>query len=132
MAASGADVIATCRMPLSAYGGLARRRLARAEAAGCQLLQGAAFGDPAFLAAMRSHGPFDLLGHHGAEVGDLRRADYDPLAALAANTRNAAVVLRLLADTGGKGLIVTGSVFEADEGGSRGAAVRSPMALPRP
>jgi nucleoside-diphosphate-sugar epimerase len=125
LAASGAAVVATCRQPLHAYAGLARRRLDKASAAGCELLEGVAFGDPAFLAALRSHGPFDLLCHHGAEVGDLRRPDYDPLAALAANTRDAATVLRRFADSGGRGLVVTGSVFEADEGGSGGAAVNA-------
>lgn len=125
LAAAGTEVVATCRRPLSAYAGLSRRRLDKAAAAGCELLEGIAFGDPAFVATLRSHGPFDLLCHHGAEVGDLRRLDYDPLAALAGNTREAATVLRCLADTGGRGLVVTGSVFEADEGRSGGAAINA-------
>lgn len=114
---AGFAVTATTRQPLSAYAGLPRRRLARVEAAGGELAENLSFGDPGFLEAIGNRGPFDLLCHHGAEVGDLRRPDYEPHAALAANARNADAVLRLLALRGGRGLVATGSVFEAGEGG---------------
>lgn len=125
LAAAGAAVTATCRRPAAAYAGLPRMRLDKVLAAGCRLVEGTAFGDGTFLELLRDDGPFDLLCHHGADVGDLRRADYDPLAALAADTRNAAEAMRLLAGCGGRGLVVTGSVFEADEGGGDGQAVNA-------
>jgi nucleoside-diphosphate-sugar epimerase len=125
LAASGAEVVATCRRPLADYAALPRQRLDKALAAGCRIVEGVAFGDQAFLGVMRSQGPFELLCHHGAEVGDLRRPDYDPLAALASATRSAAEVMRLLADAGGRGLVVTGSVFQADEGGGDGGPVNA-------
>lgn len=125
LTASGAEVVVTCRRPVASYEGLARLRLDKALGSGCRPVEGAAFGDPAFLDAMLALGPFDLLCHHGADVGDLRRPDYDPIAALSANTRGAAEVVRRLAASGGRGLVVTGSVFEADEGGGDGAAVNA-------
>lgn len=125
LAEAGAEVVGTCRRPVGSYEGLSRRRLDKARAAGCRLIEGAAFGDPAFLDVVRSHGPFDLLCHHGAEVGDLRRSDYDPLAALASNTLNAGPLMRAFADLGGRGVVVTGSVFEAGEGGGDGQPVNA-------
>jgi nucleoside-diphosphate-sugar epimerase len=121
---AGFEVIATTRRPLATYDGLERRRLAK-TAAGCELVEGLSFGDDGFQQLIRSRGPFDLLCHHGAEVGDLRRQDYDVDAALAANTRNADSVLRLLAEGGGRGLVVTGSVFEAGEGGGDTAPINA-------
>ncbi|HMR29885.1 MAG TPA: NAD(P)-dependent oxidoreductase [Geminicoccaceae bacterium] len=125
LAEAGADVVGTCRASLDSYDGLSRRRLDTVLAAGCRLVEGTAFGDAAFVAAIASHGPFDLLCHHGAEVGDLRRPGYDPVAALASNTLNADTVMRRLAAAGGRGLVVTGSVFEADEGGGEGPPVNA-------
>jgi nucleoside-diphosphate-sugar epimerase len=59
---------------------------------------------------------FDLLCHHAAEMTDYRSWDFDPLAATVANTRSARAILQRLTDKGGRGLVVTGSVFEPFEG----------------
>lgn len=125
LATSGAEVVATCRRMLDDYPGLQRQRLDKARDAGCRLVEGVAFGDAAFIETLRAQGPFDLLCHHGVEVGDLRRPTYDPLETLASATRNAAEVLRTLAGIGGRGLVVTGSVFQADEGGGDGTPINA-------
>jgi UDP-glucose 4-epimerase len=122
LAAEGIAVTATCRGPLGAYQGLARCRLERVRAV-ARLVEGTAFGDDRFVDLMRTGGPFAVLCHHGAEVGDFRRPGFDPLAATAANCHRSAEVLATLAAAGGRALLVTGSVFEADEGGAAGGAV---------
>ncbi len=74
---------------------------------------GMSFGDDRFLDLCRS-GSWDLLCHHAAQVGDYRSAAFDVAGALAANTRNFAAVLGAM--RGLRGVVLTGSVFEADEG----------------
>ena len=75
----------------------------------------APFGSEAFLELLRRE-PFDLLCHHGAEVGDHKRPDYDVDAAVRANCHNLEPVLEAFLAAGGRALILTGSIFEADEG----------------
>jgi nucleoside-diphosphate-sugar epimerase len=71
------------------------------------------FGDERFLDLCRS-GSWDLLCHHAAKVGDYRSPSFDVAGALAANTRNFAEVQRAM--RGLRGVVLTGSVFEANEG----------------
>ncbi len=61
-------------------------------------------------------GGFDLLCHHAARVGDYRSPDFDIAGALAENTANLRAVLDVLGKGGLKGVVLTGSVFEQDEG----------------
>ena len=74
-----------------------------------------AFGSERFIALAES-GPWDLLCHHAAMVGDYRGTDFDIPGALAANTLNLSNVLRALKPQGLRGTILTGSVFEQREG----------------
>ena len=75
---------------------------------------GCAFGNDDFLALAK--GSFDVLCYHGAEVGDYRSPDFDPYRAVAANLCRLPQVLRALRDRGCVRLVLTGSVFEANEG----------------
>ncbi len=72
----------------------------------------------------RRPGGFDLLCHHAARVGDYRSPDFDIAGALAENTANLRAVLDVLGKGGLKGVVLTGSVFEQDEGAGEGAADR--------
>jgi UDP-glucose 4-epimerase len=76
---------------------------------------GVSFGDERFLDLVASQS-FDLLCHHAAEMTDYRSWDFDSLAATGANTRQARAVLEALAEKGGRGAVLTGSVFEPFEG----------------
>jgi len=94
----------------------------------CEPHYGCAFGNDAFLALAR--GEFDVLCHHGAEVGDYRNPDYDPYRAAAANLHRLPAVLRALKGGGCRRLVLTGSVFEQDEGaGSAPLRAFSPYGL---
>ena len=96
---------------------LRQRRLARL-AERCALVGEAGMGTSRLLDLAASEGPFDLVWLHGAEVGAFRRPDYDPLAAAAVTTAGAG---DLMGASRCAGVIVTGSVFEADEGRGDGA-----------
>ncbi len=111
--AAGHHVTAPLRQSRGDYrdGPRAARVIELGHVAECAF--GLTFGDAKFLDLCRS-GSWDLLGHHAAQVGDYRSAGFDVAGALAANTRNFAEVLRAM--RGLRAVVLTGSVFEADEG----------------
>ena len=110
---AGHQVPAALRQPREDYrdGPRASRVRELGDVAECAF--GLAFGDASFLDLCRSDS-WDLLCHHAAQVGDYRSAAFDVAGALAANTRNFTEVLRAM--RGLRGVVLTGSVFEADEG----------------
>jgi nucleoside-diphosphate-sugar epimerase len=80
----------------------------------CEARFGCAFGNDDFLALTQTS--FDVLCHHGAEVGDYRSPDFDPYRAAAANLFRLPEVLRASKDRGCARLVLTGSFFEPNEG----------------
>src|SRR4030081_3611520 len=66
----------------------------------CETHLGCAFGSDAFLHVVHDSGGFDVLCHHGAEVGDYRSPDFDPYRAAASNLHRLPEVLRMLKDRG--------------------------------
>ena len=122
----GHHVVAALRRTREAYAGSVRAlRVARlAEVAECVF--GLSFGDERFLDLCRS-GPWDLLCHHAAEVGDYRSAEFDVERAVSVNTRNFTTAVRGM--RGVSGVVLTGSVFEAGEGtGTKPLGAFSPYA----
>jgi len=115
LAADGHSVIAAVRQPLAAYADLRAQRLEKLKGS-CEFVWGAPFGSPQFLDMIRQAGPFDLLCHHAAEVKDYRSPDFDVDAAVAANCQSLPSVLTTLRKDGCQRLVLTGSVFEPDEG----------------
>ncbi len=71
------------------------------------------FGTAGFLDVARSD-DYDLLCHHAARVGDYRDPNFDVAATLAENTNGFPAVLAAL--SAAKAVVMTGSVFEQDEG----------------
>jgi nucleoside-diphosphate-sugar epimerase len=117
LAEEGFVVEATCRRELGAYPPLAAERLARAGKV-ARLIEGCAFGDARFLAAIAATDPFDLLCHHGAETHGQGATGFGVDDAVAANTHRVEEVLDALLARGCRTILVTGSVLEADEGRS--------------
>jgi UDP-glucose 4-epimerase len=97
----------------------------------CETCFGCPFGGDGFFDLARTaSGGFDVLCHHGAEVGDYRSPDFDPYRAAALNLHRLPEVLRALKDRGCGRLVLTGSVFEQDEGaGSEPLRAFSPYGL---
>lgn len=126
---AGHDVVATFRSRPDAYEGV---RGERAERVGrlCRCVYECSFGDESFLEVLEREKQWDLLCHHAAEVKDHRDPQFDVVGALWNNTANVERVLGLLSARGGKRVVLTGTVFENDEGaGSEGLEAFSPYGL---
>jgi len=123
---AGHEVVAACRGD-GRYQGLRAERVRKVREL-CETRFGCGFGNDDFLALTKTS--FDLLCHHGAEVGDYRSPDFDPYRAAAANLFRLPEVLRAMKDRGCGRLVLTGSVFEANEGaGSAPLRAFSPYGL---
>lgn len=115
LAAAGHEVVAPLRGAAGTYHDAMRGRRVAALADHARIVWDCPFGSPAFL-DLAAAGPWDLLCHHAAQVGDYRSADFDVPGALAANTRELPAVLRRMQAQGLRAMVLTGSVFEAHEG----------------
>lgn len=128
LAAAGHDLTATFRQPAAEYTELRAKRLALLPKS-CRAVHGPSFGSPEFVDLLKS-GSFDLLCHHAADVTNYKSPDFNTIEATSANTRNIAAVLAAFKSSGGRGVLLTGSVFENDEGaGSEGLPAFSPYGL---
>jgi UDP-glucose 4-epimerase len=129
LVAAGHQVVAAFRGD-GRYEGLRAERTRRVLKL-CEARFGCAFGSDDFLALTKSGSDsFDVLCHHGAQVGDYRSPDFDPYQAAAANLRRLPDALKTLKDRGCGRLVLTGSVFEANEGaGSAPLRAFSPYGL---
>jgi UDP-glucose 4-epimerase len=126
---AGHDVTATLRGEHGSYTGVREQRVKGLQGV-CRLVFGSSFGDDVFLETIRSLAPWDLLCHHGAQVGDYRSETFDVAAALQGNTFRLGHVLDALTETGCRRILLTGSVFESGEGeGSSPLRAFSPYAL---
>jgi UDP-glucose 4-epimerase len=115
LAERGVEVIAPCRSRL-ADGDADRRRWLASIAGSCRLVESCPFGSEPFLELVRAVGPIDLFCHHGTKSGDHRDPSLDVLDAVAAHTAAIEPTLDALMAAGCRTLLLTGTVFEADEG----------------
>lgn len=127
LSASGHELVCPLRGDLGGTGMRARRVELLQPL--CRLLPHAPFGSDNFL-RIASEGTYDLLCHHAAEVADYKSPDFDPVAALAKNSHGLRRILADLKTRGLRGLILTGTYFEPDEGrGSEPLRAFSPYGL---
>jgi UDP-glucose 4-epimerase len=112
---AGAHVVAPLRGALADYREGARAERVRRLSSAAEIIETAPFGSDRFF-ALAKVGGYDILCHHAAQVGDYRSVDFDIAGALAQNTANLRAVLETLRNGGLKGAILTGSVFEQNEG----------------
>ena len=117
LARAGHDVVATFRQSPDAYPDELRRERVALALENARGVYDCSFGDPAFLELLHSE-RWDLLCHHAADVTDYKSDSFDIGAALANNTRGVRKVMDVLGaqDSRTPGIIITGSVFENDEG----------------
>lgn len=115
LAEAGHEVVAIFRKRQDEYEGLRQRRVAQ-SAKLCQPVFACSFGTPEFLKLIAGAKAWDLFCHHAAEAANYKRADFDFAGALANNTHNLQTVCGALFRKGCRGMVLTGSVFEFDEG----------------
>jgi nucleoside-diphosphate-sugar epimerase len=129
LASAGHEIVAIFRQPLDAYPDDLRRKRIAALVPICHPIFSARFGDDSFLELIKES-KWDLLCHHGAEVKNYNNSSFDVTAAVANNTHRLPMVLDGLMNAGCNRIIVTGSVFENDEGaGSAELRAFSPYGL---
>jgi nucleoside-diphosphate-sugar epimerase len=127
LAAAGHHVTATTRQQRGAYTDVRRVRLNYAAEAGVDFLECCAFGDRGFMDALTGT---DVVCHHAAEVTNYKSLDFDVADAVRSNTRNVRQVIEQASQASVRGLIVTGTVSEQDEGlGDAPLRAFSPYAL---
>jgi nucleoside-diphosphate-sugar epimerase len=114
LASAGHEVVAALRGHPARYEGVRAERIRRL-APHVELVPDASFGSEEFV-TLAGRGPWDLLCHHGACVDGYRSPDFNVLAAVEQNTRNLEGVLSVLVAHGIRGVVLTGTVFEPDEG----------------
>ena len=96
------------------YAGVRRERVEQLKLPG-KFISHAPFGSEHFLKTIREN-HFDLLCQHAADVTNYKSADFDARHALQNNTLNLRAVLAAAGECGLKAVVLTGSVFEPDEG----------------
>lgn len=106
--------MAPLRGLVSDYSGVRAERVAALRQV-AEVIEGCPFGSPRFL-DVASAGTSDLLCHHAARTGDYRSPDFDVVGAVAENTHNLVSVLKAMLARGFAGVVLTGSIFEPDEG----------------
>jgi len=128
LAAAGYEVVAPLLRERSAYEDVRLARVERLERC-AKVTFGRAFGSEALLADIRSSGGIDVLAHHAAHITGYRDPGFDPVDALARNTTGAAATLEAARAVGAELFVLTGSVFEAGEGGGDEPGAVTPYGL---
>ncbi len=116
LAEAGHEVTATFTRPsLLTYGDDLRAERVKQMQEVCKPVFNCTFGDDEFLALLQATSP-DVVCHHGADVTNYRSPDFDFHRAVANNTQQVEKVLQTLTNVGCNKIVLTGSVFEGDEG----------------
>src|SRR5205085_161413 len=110
LTAAGHEVTCTVQRALGDYSELRAERLRRL-AGKVQFAERVSFGDEGLLRLL-SGKPFDVLCHHAADVTNYKSPDFDAVKAVQNNTRGLVDVLRTFKASGGKGVTLTGTIFE--------------------
>ncbi len=129
LASEGHEVHVSFRRQFKDYTDDLRRKRIEGLSDICRPVYGASFGDDQFLRLIED-GKCDLLCHHAAEAANYKSPDFDVAAAVESNTHRLPLVLDLLKGAGCTNVLLTGSVFENDEGaGSKTLEAFSPYGL---
>ena len=124
LAAAGHEVVCPLTGGVERYTDARRRRVEQLPPS-CRLAPHAPFGSAPFLQLVETE-KFELLCQHAADVTNYKSADFDALRALENNTHNLRAVLKAV----NRPVLLTGSVFEQDEGaGSEPLQAFSPYGL---
>ncbi len=120
LVSAGHNVLVPFRRQPQEYTDELRRKRVQALADMCHPVFGVSFGDDRFLRLVKED-KWDLLCHHAAEATNYKNPDFNVAAAVENNTHRLPLVLDALRDIGCNKVVLTGSVFENDEGVGSGA-----------
>ncbi len=126
--AAGNHVTAIFRKSPESYSGTRKKRVDELQTL-CESVFECEFGHDAFLRVLENGGGFDLFCHHAAEVENYRSYDFDFLKALERNTKNLPLMLQKLKTHDCSTILLTGTVFEQDEGEGSHLGAVYPYAL---
>lgn len=115
LAAGGHEIICPLRGSLERYEGIRRMRTDKLQSL-CRLVPETPFGSDLFHKLIQDYGPWDLLCHHATETANYKSPDFDVLEAVRSNTSHLRDVLGRLRSAGLKAVVLTGTVFENNEG----------------
>ncbi len=125
---AGHQVTACFRSPFPSYTGLRRKRVELLNSV-CENVFNCPFGTPFFLEIIQQN-DWDLFCHHAADVANYKSPDFNPAIALANNSHGIKHVLEALIHKNCHKILLTGSVFEQNEGkGSDDLRAVSPYGL---
>jgi nucleoside-diphosphate-sugar epimerase len=116
LADAGFQVIAPLRRPRADYEPEPLARIARLTQR-AEVVFDHPFGSPGLLELVAARPEIRALAHHAADVTGYRDPSFDAQAAVQRNLAGAQPVLSALAGQGARVVVVTGTVFEAGEGG---------------
>jgi UDP-glucose 4-epimerase len=123
----GHTVTATFRGSRDQYTGVRKERTDEV-AQWAEIVWECSFGDEKFIELLQNK--YDIICHHGAFVENYRSPDFDIAGAFAANSKACRTVIEKAKEHGVKRIILTGSVFEANEGaGTEPLVAFSPYGL---
>ena len=114
LAERGIEVVAPLRESLDGYSGVRGARV-KALCEVAKVIPQVEFGTSEFITVF-DQSKCDLLCHHAARVIEYRSPDFDVHLALAENTRGFKALSERLAAQACAAVVLTGSVFEPDEG----------------
>lgn len=127
--AAGHRVTAIFKRPQQEYSGVRLERI-QMLIPHCQCFFDVKFGDDKFIEIIQSQKHWDVLCHHAADVTDYKSPHFNAVRALENNTHNIVRVLEALRKQNCNKMLLTGSVFEQNEGiGSMPLAAFSPYGL---
>ena len=119
LAARGHQIVMTFRRERDAYQGVRHLRVEQLCSHGSPVFD-CRFGSRRFMELIGQEADWDLLCHHAAEVSDYKSPDFDISAAVRNNTLNVHGVLPALMAKRCRRIVLTGSVFEPNEGAGTG------------
>jgi UDP-glucose 4-epimerase len=126
---AGHDVTCTFLRTQNSYSGLRKKRIDQILGL-CTPHFDCAFGSQKFCDIISKETTWDMLCHHAADVTNYKSPDFDVVAALEKNTHHLKQVLSLLKEKKCNRILLTGSVFEQNEGkGSDQLRAVSPYGL---
>lgn len=108
------DVVITFTGSQNSYSGIRLLRIKKLLA-NCEAFWNTSFGDDSFIELLEQQ-KFDIICHHGAYVSDYKSDEFCVHEALRVNTNNLQQITQLLKRSSLKKIILTGTVFEENEG----------------